>query len=86
MFDVVLCLFDFTDYNPIMHRVGLEAMPEQTTDGFHVMRAFWKGVREWDCHCPYLWRLCLANFLQQKPNYYEEKLRSGLCDKESYKQ
>ena len=43
-----------------MHRVGLETMPKQTTDGFHVMRAFWKRVREWDCHCPYLWRLALS--------------------------
>lgn len=45
-----------------MHEFGLETMPkEQTTDGFHVMRAFWKRVQEWDCHCPYLWRLCLSN-------------------------
>lgn len=57
----VWCFFSFvlSNHNHIMQRVGLEAMPEQTTDGFHVMRAFWKRVREWDCHCPYLWRLCL---------------------------
>ena len=49
-----------------MQRVGLEAMAEETTDGFHVMRAFWKRVREWDCHCPYLWRLCLSITLNQQ--------------------
>lgn len=38
---------------------------QQTTDGFHVMRAFMKRVQEWDCHCPYLWRLCLS-FIQNQ--------------------
>ena len=52
----------------IMHEVALEAMPkQQTTDGFHVMRVFKKRVQEWDCHCPYLWRLCLS--LIQKPKH-----------------
>lgn len=65
----------------IMHEVALEAMPnQQTTDGFHVMRAFKKRVQEWDCHCPYLWRLCLSFIQNQNIQICDNEWEFVFCD------
>lgn len=62
----------------IMHEV---AMPkQQTTDGFHVMRAFKKRVQEWDCHCPYLWRLCLSFIQNQNIQICDNEWEFVFCD------